>query len=156
MPFFIVGIISFFIWKYYQNLLNISAQYSFFFTPVGVALTTVFTRQLSTSLWVLVFLSGIALKFNKNLILENMISKLLNNPIMLYFGNISYSIYVCHMIVIYTTLFGLTKIAPGLGQELYLIALILVVIPLTTILSHFLHYSVEKPFMRLGKQLAKN
>jgi peptidoglycan/LPS O-acetylase OafA/YrhL len=153
IPFFLIGIFSFYIWKHYQSL-TIPAKYWVFVTPISVALTAGFTRQLSTTLWVLVFLSVLALRVNKKLILEKMLSKVLNNRIMLYFGNISYSIYLCHMIVIYSTLFCVTQIAPEHGQGFYLVTLMLLVIPLTTIFSHFLHYWIEKPFMRLGKQWA--
>ncbi|MEI2580831.1 acyltransferase family protein [Scytonema sp. PRP1] len=154
IPFFVIGIFSFYIWKNYQTILTIPAKYWVFVTPISVGLTAGFTRQLSTTLWVLVFLSVLALRVNKKLLLEKMLSKILNNRIMLYFGNISYSIYLCHMIVIYSTLFCVTQIAPEHGQGFYLVALMLLVIPLTTIFSHFLHYGIEKPFMRLGKQFA--
>jgi peptidoglycan/LPS O-acetylase OafA/YrhL len=153
-PFFLIGIVSFYIWKHYQSILTIPTKYWVFVTPVSVALTAGFTRQLATTLWVLVFLSVLALRVNKKLILEKMLSKVLNNRIMLYFGNISYSIYLCHMIVIYSILFCVTQITPDHGQGFYLVTLMLLVIPLTTLCSHFLHYWIEKPFMRLGKQFA--
>jgi peptidoglycan/LPS O-acetylase OafA/YrhL len=153
IPFFFLGILSFFIWKNYRNIISLSEKQWTLVMPVGVVLTLLFTHEIQTTLWALVFLSILSLQENRKLGVESTVCRLLNHKVMLYFGRISYSIYLCHIIVMYGVMYCLGYFFPNLEQLSYLALLLLLVISLTIVFAHLLYDSVEKPFMKLGKRL---
>ena len=59
VPLFFLGILSFYIWKNYRSIVSLSEQQWALVMPVAVVLTWLFTHELPTTLWVLVFLSVI-------------------------------------------------------------------------------------------------
>lgn len=151
VPFFFLGILSFFIWKNYHSIVSLSEKQWTLVMPVGVVLTMLFTHEIPTTLWVLVFLSILSLQENSNLILENIVCRLLNNRVMLYLGKISYSVYLCHLIVMYGIMYYLSHLLPEFEQFSYLALLLILVPSLSIIFAHLLYYSCEKPFIKLGK-----
>jgi peptidoglycan/LPS O-acetylase OafA/YrhL len=151
IPFFFLGILSFYIWKNYPSIVSFSDQQWALVMPVGVVLTLLFTHEIPTTLWVLVFLSILSLQENGKLVLENIVCRLLNNRVMLYLGRISYSMYLCHVIVMYGVMYCLERFFPELQQLHYLALLLVLVLSLTILFAHLIYYSVEKPFIKLGK-----
>jgi peptidoglycan/LPS O-acetylase OafA/YrhL len=153
IPFFLLGILSFYFWKNYHNLIVLSQQQWALLMPIAVVVTLLFTSEIATTLWVLVFFSIIALGENNDLIVEKIVCRVLNNKIMLYLGKISYSIYLAHIIVLYGVMYGLERLLPESSQLFYLIMLLTLVPGLTIFISHLLYDLIEKPFIKLGKRL---
>lgn len=80
---------------------------------------------------------------------------LLKNKIMIYLGDISYSIYLIHGLVLYTTY---TILFPSLcanlsfNQYMLLMPIVLLVVIL---LSIFTYIYIEKPMIKMGKEVSK-
>ena len=153
VPFFFLGILSFYMWKNYRCIVSFSEQQWGLVMPVAVALTLLFTHEIPTTLWVLVFVSVISLQENSELVLEKIICRLLNNKVMLYLGKISYSVYLCHIFVMYGVMYCLGHFFPELEQLSYLALLLILVFSLTILVAHLLYDWVEKPFIKLGKRM---
>jgi peptidoglycan/LPS O-acetylase OafA/YrhL len=153
VPFFFLVILSFYMWKNYRSIVFFSEQQWALVMPVAVVLTLLFTHELATTLWVLVFLIVISLEENDKLVLEKIICRLLNNKVMLYLGKISYSVYLCHIFVMYGVMYFLGHFFPELEQLSYLALLLILVLSLTILVAHLLYDWVEKPFIKLGKRM---
>ena len=80
---------------------------------------------------------------------------LLKNKVMIYLGDISYSIYLIHGLVLYTTY---TILFPSLctnlsfNQYMLLMPIVLLVVIL---LSMFTYTYIEKPMIKMGKEVSK-
>jgi peptidoglycan/LPS O-acetylase OafA/YrhL len=153
VPFFFLGILSFYMWKNYRSLVSLSEKQWALVMPVAVVLTLLFTHEIPTTLWVLVFLSVVSLEENGKLVVEKIICRLLNNKVMLYLGKISYSVYLCHIFVMYGVMYCLEHFFPELEQLSYLALLLVLVLSLTIVVAHLLYSWVEKPFIKLGKRM---
>ena len=71
---------------------------------------------------------------------------------MVYLGKISYSVYLLHPIVFYQVAQVVTK--SGVGKGLHISVYILLCLIMTVGLSTITYYLVEKPFNKLGRNLA--
>jgi peptidoglycan/LPS O-acetylase OafA/YrhL len=81
------------------------------------------------------------------------ISPFLTNRISLWLGKISFSIYLCHMLVLNVAQWSLLEVLPGATQMQHLLMLSLLTFGFTILLSAVLYYCVEAPFIKLGKRL---
>jgi peptidoglycan/LPS O-acetylase OafA/YrhL len=81
-------------------------------------------------------------------------SRFLNSAPMQWLGHISYSLYLCHMILITAGLLILERI-PGLDGRSFAVALLLMVLPASIIMSSLSFVLIERPFMRIGSNWAK-
>jgi peptidoglycan/LPS O-acetylase OafA/YrhL len=82
----------------------------------------------------------------------------LNNKILVFLGDISYSLYLCHFIlimIISPKIFYLLRYMEIQGEFLTRIIVILTTITLTIILSYLIHVLIEKPFLLLNKKISK-
>lgn len=86
-------------------------------------------------------------------IFTRLLDWVLSSRIVLFLGEISYGIYLVHLIAIYL-IQGLLFLAfPELGQMGHFLALLLLVSLLTVALSTVLHYAIEKPAIRFARKL---
>jgi peptidoglycan/LPS O-acetylase OafA/YrhL len=76
---------------------------------------------------------------------------LLSRPAMIWLGNISYSLYLMHVacVIVCATL------AAFVSSDIAKVAILLAGIPLSLLVAHLCALWVEKPMIRLGKQLIK-
>lgn len=84
---------------------------------------------------------------------KRLITSALTNPVVLALGNVSYSTYVVHMLVIYLSMALLSIL--HLPAHIYVPALIAMTIVGTAALSFLGYYFVEKPGMDAGAGLAR-
>lgn len=77
----------------------------------------------------------------------------LSNRFILFLGEISYGIYLLHLIVIILIQRILFVAFPQLGQLAHCLSLLIAVSLFTIALSAILHYTVERPSMRFAKRL---
>ncbi|GBE92002.1 acyltransferase family protein [Nostoc cycadae] len=153
IPFFLVGIISFYIWK---SPLSLPKKQKGLILVCSVILVTVFTGKPDLIVWTIVFLSALINRNSQENGIFSLVSKILNNKIILYFGRISYSIYLIHMVVIYSLLYLMTQYFYNIDKGWYLLSIFVVSLPLITIAAHYLYNWIEKPFITLGKRIAAN
>ncbi|BAY07254.1 acyltransferase family protein [Calothrix sp. NIES-2098] len=145
---FFIGIMSFYIYKYY-NPTYISRFQALILMPVTVVFTILLLKNPAITLWSLIFCCVLS----KDVLIPKFICKILNHPYILFIGKISYSIYLSHIIVLYSIAYLLYKYLPSLNQYIFLLSLTILTITITIILSNFLYTQVEKPFIQLGKSL---
>lgn len=102
---------------------------------------------------ILGFLFFVAISFKK----IPLISTLLSLKPLRFLGDISYSIYLCHILIVYPLVYALTQ-APGFLQlasiERFAISLLLT-LPLVILISYILYRFIELPFIRIGKQISQ-
>jgi len=87
--------------------------------------------------------------------LENRFFRFLNHPVLLLLGEISYSIYLLHAILLYF-IFSVCFpkwIDPSIPPVIFWSTMPMMAI-LTVIISFFSYALIEKPCMRWGKRLA--
>ncbi len=77
------------------------------------------------------------------------VSKILKNKVVNYIGKISFSLYLVHLLVLFSCIHFFNGILP-----IWLILLMVVI--LTFILSSVMYKFVEKPSIKLGKLLIRN
>ncbi|ALI03414.1 hypothetical protein AO353_20935 [Pseudomonas fluorescens] len=116
--------------------------------PAICALPFMWTDAAALSIWIIVSYCSLAHRTN---IAQEFISSALRSSPISYLGKISYSIYINHMIFIYTTLFTINKLNLGITETIcYALA---VSTALTIIFSHATYSYIEKPMIRVGKAL---
>ena len=84
-----------------------------------------------------------------------LIGWVLGNSATRWVGELSYSLYLIHWPVIILLLGLLHRYQPGMAQRDVLVCMLGVGLPIILLISWTLHRVVEKPFMSLGRQLAK-
>jgi peptidoglycan/LPS O-acetylase OafA/YrhL len=144
---FAIGIFSYFGFKareYSRPLLLMTIG------AVGLAVFGVAVRSPGAVLW-----SGVMLWLVGRVpaIIQRAATAAFANPVAMVLGNISYSTYVVHMLVIYLSmaLLNWLSITPGI----YVPALITMTVTGTAALSFLGYYFVEKPGIDFGTQLAR-
>jgi len=133
IPMFTLGILSFYSWKdsRVHGLLLVYAA--------GVFL---FVSKIPVLIWLGVFYMSY---FQWNI---------LERRTLLYLGKISYSIYISHMLPIFLCMMLLLHCHIR-NQALFFEFMVLLVVPMTILLSHFLYQYVEKPFIAYAKNITK-
>ncbi len=81
------------------------------------------------------------------------VQRILENRILVFFGKISFSIYLVHVLVIDLLYLYLGNFLSGPDYRYRLVLVTLTCTLLVTLAATVLHYSVELPFMRLGKRI---
>ena len=85
------------------------------------------------------------------------ISKMLSLKPMRFLGDISYSIYLCHILIVYPVVYGLIQSAHFLQRsplERFSLSL-LITMPIVILSSYILYRFVELPSIRIGKKLSQ-
>ena len=81
--------------------------------------------------------------------------RLWENPLILYFGSRSYSIYLTHMLTITLCHFIWMKVKPMAGPMETFVALSIMTVPVTMAAAELLYRSVERPGIALGSRIAQ-
>jgi peptidoglycan/LPS O-acetylase OafA/YrhL len=88
-------------------------------------------------------------------VLAEMGSRLFTNTGALFFGRISYSVYLSHTLIIVITQASLFRLAPDLDQWSHLVLLFGLSFPLTLLASSGLYASIERPGIAFGQWLGR-
>ena len=81
--------------------------------------------------------------------------RLWENPVILYFGSRSYSIYLTHIPTITLCHFVWIRLKPLAGPLETFVALSIMTVPVTMIAAELLYRSVERPGIALGSRIAQ-
>lgn len=140
MHFFILGIISFYIWKHYYSEDN-----KILITIILAAVaSSIVVRSVPLLIW-FIFMY-LAATTNANAII---IKRILVSKPMMFLASISYPMYLIHTLAIYLPLHLNFQFSIGLSNS----EVIASTIALSIIFSYLLHVFVEKPGMVLGKKI---
>lgn len=85
------------------------------------------------------------------------VQKILNNKILVFLGEISYSLYLCHFIIIMIVspkIFYLLRFIDVQGQFSTRIIVFFITFCVTIILSYVIHVLIEKPFLLINKKIS--
>ncbi len=151
MPFFFLGIASYFI---YQMLPATPPNTAFPGALVLALFAYISLGRDSTFVPLLIWIPFFGLLCEPADSLSARLLVIFNNRAVQLLGAFSYGIYICHEFVILLVQNVLLMAAPGLGATSYYWALLVLVLPGTFALAAALHYLVERPGMRLGRHLA--
>lgn len=150
-----IGMSCSYLWrKIYFKELKISLRELNTVTISALIVThLIFEVTLPIMVWILFFHLALRNLLQKPNQLPNPFQNFFNSNVLLYLGKISYSMYLCHMTVLYYVMWFLNKYSFGIGLHALLM---LTIIPFfTIILSHFLNKFIEKPGIYLGQTLAR-
>ncbi|MBW4691600.1 MAG: acyltransferase [Lyngbya sp. HA4199-MV5] len=163
MEFFLIGIFSYYAYKFTQ--LNPKLiQKAFPVLPIGLVLGILllcfFPRNIAemalpTEIWLIALCAAIAQSLQIKHSLFNAVARVLNHPILQHLGKVSYSTYVTHVFVFWVVMWVAMTIAPGIDRGSMLIVLSSIGTLGVLALSFALYYGIEKPFIQIGKRFSK-
>jgi peptidoglycan/LPS O-acetylase OafA/YrhL len=104
--------------------------------------------------WILFYL-GLIVRREEGSFYARVHRRLLENPLMLYFGSRSYSIYLAHMLTISLCHFVWIRLKPMAGPLETFVALLIMTVPVTMAAAELLYRSVERPGIALGSRIAQ-
>jgi peptidoglycan/LPS O-acetylase OafA/YrhL len=103
-------------------------------------------------------ISAVASFFILIIILQSeRLQRLLNWRGFLFLGKISYSLYICHWFVLYTVVCAkhdFLKNMLHIGDKPVMVIVFMLTIIISFLLSTFMYYTIEKPAIKWGKQVA--
>ena len=86
---------------------------------------------------------------------SRVLSPLFTHRLPQYLGRISYSLYLCHMLVMSIIQYCMLKLAPGLPQPVHFVLLLTTTLLVSIGLSALLYRYLEAPGTEFGKRLAR-
>ena len=147
LPIFSLGIILYFVISQNESIRNISRKSILIFSGMLLA-------QLSSGVQV-IFPNHVLFGFGFLLLAYGLSSfkfKLIVNPVINYFGKISFSMYLVHFAVLHwLTKFNLVDYSNN-GLLNYMTRFLFVIV-LSSLISTILYYVIEIPFQDLGKKI---
>ena len=154
VQFFFLGALSYFIYKRRE-----AHQLSDTVFPVACCLAVFLFglrgnagALIPIGLWI-VFL-GLLLERSSSLS-SRLVAPLLTNPIVLYLGRISYSVYLSHILLIIVMQYALLTLAPNLNQMAHFWVLLAGTTVGTIAVSRVLYHYIEAPGIHAGRALAR-
>lgn len=152
--FFFLGAVSYFLYKRQEahRLSDITFPVACCLALFLFGLSGRAWSLISVALWI-VFL-GLLLEHPSS-ISSRLVSPLLTNPVALYLGRISYSLYLSHILVIIAIQYALLTWAADLSQKVHFWVLLAAVTVVTIAVSTVLYRYLEAPGIHAGRALAR-
>ncbi len=160
LPYFFVGMVSFFLWKgftdpknqFRNKFLEILGSWEPLLWPMGIGIITLLTWNPAIIIWAGILLAIVGENSKSGRIEQYFLQKL-SSPLLLWLGKISYPLYLIHLPLIYITLSFLVK--THWNKVGYFTALALI-IPVSSILfAALLNRWIEQPAMAFGSRWMK-
>jgi peptidoglycan/LPS O-acetylase OafA/YrhL len=151
-----VGIASYYFYRFAMAHAEAARPLVTYLLPAGAAAVWVANTDPFTPIppWLVIYATVMAYHLGVETAVTRPIRRALGLPTVVWLGQISYCTYLCHSIV-------LSEVPALLGDRFTrmdaygrLLALAGLGIPTTLGLSAALHYAVEKPGMRIGKEVS--
>lgn len=147
---FAVGMLSYEVWKRPDS---IPRRYVAWLLPAGVVGAAI-SGMPALLVWTLVYFSMLATRCGSVGSVERIVVRVLEIRHFRFLGEISYSLYLSHMVVIYIALYALAPYAQMLGKVGHFALLTGSVLCLSIAGSYLLYRYVELPGIQTGKRLA--
>jgi peptidoglycan/LPS O-acetylase OafA/YrhL len=149
--YFLIGIVCYFAYKHSDRWPLDPVHVWLGVAVAAMALAFFLTKPVSLVLWFAVFGAAVLGKREK----RNPISALFNLAPMQMLGRISYSIYLCHILVMAGVSLTILRAMDHVTQLEHMALLMAFTVPLTIALSALTFRFIEKPGMNLGQRVAK-
>jgi peptidoglycan/LPS O-acetylase OafA/YrhL len=149
--YFLIGIVCYFAYKHSDRWPLDPVHVWLGVAVAAMALAFFLTKPVSLVLWFAVFGAAVLGKREK----RNPISALFNMAPMQMLGRISYSIYLCHILVMAGVSLTILRTMSHVTQLEHMALLMAFTVPLTIALSALTFRFIEKPGMNLGQRVAK-
>jgi peptidoglycan/LPS O-acetylase OafA/YrhL len=107
----------------------------------------------SLGIWGLVLLAIISNCLNQVDCKKSFLSILLCNKVILKFGELSYSIYLTHQLIIFIFLISFGPYIDSLGKWRAFFVEFALLVPITILVSYFTNRYIEKPGIKIGKNI---
>ncbi len=159
IEFFLLGVTSYYLYKYFSN--NSFKMDNYKLPLLFIIMFLIYysvdfkVKYLPYFIWTIIFSLLIDCQHKSQTFLIKKIGFIFNNKLAIYLGQISYSIYLSHFLVIIIMQFTLIKIAPMLSRKEHFLILSLLTIFITIVLSAVLYNSIEKVFIRKGNRITE-
>lgn len=142
-----------------DSLANVCKRYLLPIAPVMIALPPLFAGEhgrpfFPVLIWFGVFCTILARKVSANIPPMQFASRVLCAGWLQWLGKVSYSTYLLHMLVLFSSSFFLAAFAPGLTQTMYCFVLSLMTVGFTLLFSAITFHLIETPGIRLGSRIA--
>jgi len=149
--FFLIGIVCYFAYKHSDRWPLDPVHVWLGVAIAAMALVFFLPKPVSLILWFAVFGAAILGKREK----KNPVSALFNIGAMQMLGKISYSVYLCHVLVMASVSLTILRFVNPVTQFEHMALLMIFTVPLTIGLSMLTFRFIEKPGMNLGQRVAK-
>ena len=146
--------ICYYVWKHRERI-HVPGAIRPMFVPIMTVATAIVTQSISITIWIIAFSSILIVAKGGRGPVERTLSLVLDNRHVQTLGRYSYSIYLCHTIVITLSLSIFGSLAMRLGQFGFLTLMIALVFPTSLALSHLLYHCVELPANQFARGLAR-
>lgn len=161
LVYFIIGGGSYYLWKNLIYISEIRKMLNLSFFLVVLLTMRLIGLELPDIIWVFVFFTALSNYLDCQNLMTRFASFFLLNPVARFFGKISYSLYLNHIIVIYGSLMIIQSLDENflnIGDSAFLVSLFAGYVVFVTVLMSAVTYQyIEKPFIDLGKRcFAKN
>ena len=152
--FFVIGILSYYVWKHSDAIQSEHFPLLDLFAVVAIALVYfISTGGISLAIWVVMLGAAIVEKRQMQGNLLSLAAALAGKASFQWLGRISYSLYMVHMLVIYFWLYWLGLLLPPVSKASFLgVELPLVVVSALAV-SALSYRLIELPAIRLGGRL---
>ncbi|PRC90958.1 acyltransferase family protein [Solimicrobium silvestre] len=153
--YFLIGMLSYFIWKRADQLSAIDFRLIEVAALVLIALSYfLIVRSLSPVLWIALMTCMLAEQHDSPGLVQQYLGRLLNHPLLRWCGKISYSVYMVHMLVIYAIQYSILTMWPHI-EKIYFVALMLPLAVAGTLgLAVFSWTFIEAPGIELGRRVS--
>jgi len=156
IQYFFIGTLSYFILKWIleqspaMEMLPIGVTVSCFLLIIGgkdLAL-------IPLAIWIVFFCFLVNSKKTTRPVSSRYFGLIFDNPIVIYLGKISYSIYLSHYLVIILSQSFILYYFPEISRQSHFFILLPITLVTTVLISHFLFKYLEVPGIKLGSQIA--
>lgn len=163
MEFFTIGIISFYFYCFCKGKGSQVLKPVYIFLIIvlfGLGILSFLPfdflakRAFSILLWFIPFGAIIAEAVGLHFKPFNSIRYILNLPILQKMGKASYSTYLLHVPVIWTLIWLTSTFSPHMDKAFLLVVVLILGFPIIIGISSLSYERIEKPFIRVGKQLS--
>lgn len=163
IPFFALGGFSYYCWKeIVKNECKSSPRALIFLLMMTISslILMVMLKTVAPLIWCLVFWVAKYNYFGNDFLVFKIINVFLLNRLSLFMGKISYSIYIIHMIIVYSLLGLIERIDVNtfdMTESIWSIFLFTFIVIITTTFVSWLTYKyIERPCIQFGKAQFNN
>lgn len=153
--YFAVGAASYFAWRDGDWFRRIHARaHDMALLVIGLCLFFALKEPLPMLVWLLVLDLLLAQRAGIITPLTGLLDRVLSFPALRWLGEISYSVYLVHMTLLYVVFRAVTKLDHDLFGWKFLFLALPGTVALTLLVAIVTHRFIEKPGMALGKKIA--